>query len=307
MPAAVVESGPAAGVIAAALAGRQLGLPDVISFDMGGTTAKASVIAGGEIAVTAEYEVGGSGNANRWQNGTGHPIRVPVIDLAEVSAGGGSIAWIDPGGSLRVGPHSAGADPGPAGYGAGGTPPTVTDADLVLGYLDRQSLLGGALVVDIAAAERAIEHARRPPARADGAGGGRADRRDRQRQHGRGAADRFDRTRPRCARVQPDRVRRRRAGACRGSGGGIANPRGHRPAGARRVLRAWPGRERSEARLRAHIVRRSRHASIRRVSPPRSPRWRRPGRPCWTPRMCRRSAARCRARPMCAIAARPMN
>jgi len=159
MPAAVVESGPAAGVIAAALAGHQLGVSDVISFDMGGTTAKASVIAGGEIAVTAEYEVGGSGNANRWQNGTGHPIRVPVIDLAEVSAGGGSIAWIDPGGSLRVGPHSAGADPGPAGYGAGGTLPTVTDADLVLGYLDRESLLGGALIVDIAAAERAIDQA----------------------------------------------------------------------------------------------------------------------------------------------------
>ncbi len=159
MPAAIVESGPAAGVIAAALAGRQLGLADVISFDMGGTTAKASVIAGGEIAVTAEYEVGGSGNASRWMNGTGHPIRVPVIDLAEVSAGGGSIAWIDPGGSLRVGPHSAGADPGPAGYGAGGTSPTVTDADLVLGYLDRQSLLGGALIVDIVAAEGAIDHA----------------------------------------------------------------------------------------------------------------------------------------------------
>ena len=159
MPAAVVESGPAAGVIAAALAGHQLGVSDVISFDMGGTTAKASVIAGGEIAVTAEYEVGGSGNANRWQNGTGHPIRVPVIDLAEVSAGGGSIAWIDPGGSLRVGPHSAGADPGPAGYGAGGTLPTVTDAGLVLGYLDRESLLGGALIVDIAAAERAIDQA----------------------------------------------------------------------------------------------------------------------------------------------------
>ena len=156
MPAAVVESGPAAGVIAAGLAGRQLGLPDVISFDMGGTTAKASVIAGGEIAVTAEYEVGGAGSGSRWRNGTGHPIRVPVIDLAEVSAGGGSIAWIDPGGSLRVGPHSAGASPGPAGYGAGGTHPTVTDADLILGYLDRHSLLGGGMSVDIEAAERAI-------------------------------------------------------------------------------------------------------------------------------------------------------
>ena len=156
MPAAVVESGPAAGVIAAALSGRQLGLKDLISFDMGGTTAKASVIANGEIAVTAEYEVGGGASANRWRNGTGHPIRVPVIDLAEVSAGGGSIAWVDPGGSLRVGPHSAGASPGPAAYGLGGTRPTVTDANIVLGYLDRTALLGGDLKIDLAAAERAI-------------------------------------------------------------------------------------------------------------------------------------------------------
>ena len=156
MPAAAVESGPAAGVVAAALAGRQLGLPDLISFDMGGTTAKASLIAGGEIAVTAEYEVGGAGNANRWLHGTGHPIRVPVIDLAEVSAGGGSIAWVDPGGALKVGPRSAGADPGPAAYGRGGEAATVTDANVVLGYLDREALLGGDLKVDLAAAESAI-------------------------------------------------------------------------------------------------------------------------------------------------------
>jgi N-methylhydantoinase A len=159
LPAAVVESGPAAGVIAASLAGRQLDRPNVISFDMGGTTAKASVIVGGEIAVTADYEVGGAANAKRWMHGTGHPIRVPVIDLAEVSAGGGSIAWIDPGGALKVGPHSAGADPGPAAYGAGGTRPTVTDADVVLGWLDRAALLGGALRIDRAAAERAIADA----------------------------------------------------------------------------------------------------------------------------------------------------
>ncbi|HYB40753.1 MAG TPA: hydantoinase/oxoprolinase family protein, partial [Candidatus Methylomirabilis sp.] len=101
MPAMAVESGPAAGVIAAALAGRRLGLANLISFDMGGTTAKASLIEGGEIKTTSEYEVGGDGNARRWLHGTGHPIRVPVIDLAEVSAGGGSIAWIDPGGALR--------------------------------------------------------------------------------------------------------------------------------------------------------------------------------------------------------------
>jgi N-methylhydantoinase A len=143
-------------VIAAALAGRQLGRPNLISFDMGGTTAKASVIVGGEVAVTAEYEVGGAANAKRWMHGTGHPIRVPVIDLAEVSAGGGSIAWVDPGGALKVGPHSAGADPGPAAYGAGGTRATVTDADVVLGWLDREALLGGALPIDLAAAERAL-------------------------------------------------------------------------------------------------------------------------------------------------------
>ncbi len=159
MPAMAVESGPAAGVIAASLAGRQLGRPNLISFDMGGTTAKASVIAGGEVSVTAEYEVGGSGHANRWMHGTGHPIRVPVIDLAEVSAGGGSVAWVDPGGSLKIGPHSAGAAPGPAAYGRGGTLPTVTDADVVLGYLDREALLGGDLPVDLAAAEQAIEGA----------------------------------------------------------------------------------------------------------------------------------------------------
>ncbi len=157
MPAMAVESGPAAGVIAASLAGRQLARPNLISFDMGGTTAKASVIVNGEVSVTAEYEVGGSGHANRWMHGTGHPIRVPVIDLAEVSAGGGSIAWVDPGGALKVGPHSAGAAPGPACYGAGGTLPTVTDADVVLGYLDPEALLGGALRVDLAAAVRAIE------------------------------------------------------------------------------------------------------------------------------------------------------
>ena len=163
MPAAAVESGPAAGVVAAALVGRQLGLPNVLSFDMGGTTAKASVIVGGEVAVTAEYEVGGAGNAKRWIAGTGHPIRVPVVDLAEVSAGGGSIAWIDPGGALKVGPHSAGAAPGPAAYGRGGTRPTVTDANIVLGYLDGAALLDGGLPIDRAAAERAIaEHVAAP-------------------------------------------------------------------------------------------------------------------------------------------------
>ena len=156
MPAMAVESGPAAGVVAATLAARQIGRLDMLSFDMGGTTAKASLIRNGRYETTPEYEVGGGASGNRFMNGTGHPIRVPVIDLAEVSAGGGSIAWVDRAGSLRVGPKSAGAEPGPVCYGRGGGEPTVTDCNLLLGYLDRSSLLGGELAIDFAAAERAI-------------------------------------------------------------------------------------------------------------------------------------------------------
>ena len=156
MPAMAVESGPAAGVVAAALVARQTGHLDLLSFDMGGTTAKASLIRDGQYETTPEYEVGGGASGNRWMHGTGHPIRVPVIDLAEVSAGGGSIAWVDRAGSLRVGPKSAGAEPGPVCYGRGGREPTVTDCNLLLGYLDKGSLLAGDLPIDHAAAEAAV-------------------------------------------------------------------------------------------------------------------------------------------------------
>jgi N-methylhydantoinase A len=156
MPAIAVESGPAAGVVAAAVVARQTGRLDLLSFDMGGTTAKASLIRGGQYETTPEYEVGGGSSMSRWMTGTGHPIRVPVIDLAEVSAGGGSIAWVDRAGALRVGPNSAGADPGPVCYARGGAEPTVTDADLLLGYLDKGSLLAGDLPVDHAAALAAV-------------------------------------------------------------------------------------------------------------------------------------------------------
>jgi N-methylhydantoinase A len=156
MPAMAVESGPAAGVVAAALVARQTGRLDLLSFDMGGTTAKASLIRNGQYETTPDYEVGGGSSMTRWMNGTGHPIRVPVIDLAEVSAGGGSIAWVDRAGALRVGPKSAGANPGPACYGRGGAEPTVTDCDLLLGYLDTKSLLDGELAIDLAAAEAAV-------------------------------------------------------------------------------------------------------------------------------------------------------
>jgi N-methylhydantoinase A len=156
MPAMTVESGPAAGVVAAALVARQSGRLDLLSFDMGGTTAKASLIRRGKYETTPDYEIGGGSSMTRWMNGTGHPIRVPVIDLAEVSAGGGSIAWVDRAGVLRVGPRSAGADPGPVCYGRGGSEPTVTDCNLLLGYLDRNSLLAGELAIDRAAAEASV-------------------------------------------------------------------------------------------------------------------------------------------------------
>ena len=157
IPAMAVESGPAAGVVAAALVARQTGRQNLLSFDMGGTTAKASLVRDGRYDTTPEYEVGGGSSMMRWTSGTGHPVRLPVIDLAEVSAGGGSIAWIDRAGALRVGPKSAGADPGPACYAHGGTEPTVTDCNLLLGYLDNQSLLGGELPIDHAAATGAVQ------------------------------------------------------------------------------------------------------------------------------------------------------
>ena len=156
MPAMTVESGPAAGVVAAALAARQTGRGNVLSFDMGGTTAKSSLIREGTYETTPEFEVGGAVSGRRLLHGTGHPIRVPVIDVAEVSAGGGSIAWIDRAGALRVGPHSAGAEPGPVCYRRGGREPTVTDCNLLLGYLDQGSLLGGALPIDVTATHDAV-------------------------------------------------------------------------------------------------------------------------------------------------------
>ena len=157
IPAVTIESGPAAGVVAATLVARQSGRQNLISFDMGGTTAKASLIRDGRYETTAEYEVGGGPSTARSTSGTGHPIRLPVIDLAEVSAGGGSIAWVDRAGALRVGPRSAGAVPGPVCYARGGSEPTVTDCDLLLGYLDQQSLLDGDLRIDPAAAAAAVE------------------------------------------------------------------------------------------------------------------------------------------------------
>ncbi|MCZ6538259.1 MAG: hydantoinase/oxoprolinase family protein [Chloroflexi bacterium] len=157
-PVFMVESGPAAGAVAAAALGSSLGQPNVISFDMGGTTAKASLIRDGKPHVTKDYSVGGvgQGGLGAFGGASGYPIRTPVVDLVEIGAGGGSIAWVDSGGALRVGPHSAGADPGPVCYGLGGSEPTITDANLSLGRLDPDYFAGGEMSLDLDAARTAI-------------------------------------------------------------------------------------------------------------------------------------------------------
>ena len=157
-PVFMVESGPAAGAVAAASLGSALGYPNVISFDMGGTTAKASLIRNGQPNITKDYSVGGAAQSGDGAFGgaSGYPIRTPVVDLVEIGAGGGSIAWVDSGGALRVGPQSAGADPGPVSYGLGGKEPTITDANLILGRLDPSYFADGQISLDTEAAKNAI-------------------------------------------------------------------------------------------------------------------------------------------------------
>ncbi|MGE0797485.1 MAG: hydantoinase/oxoprolinase family protein [Lautropia sp.] len=160
LPSHCIESGPAAGAIGAAALGKRHGLGNLIAFDMGGTTAKVCLIEDGEPRLTAELEVGAALNAGqRLLSGGGYVVRAPALDLAEIGAGGGSLARIDAGGALRVGPGSAGAHPGPVCYGRGGTTPTVTDANVVLGFLSRSHLLDGAMAIDAAAAQTAIDDA----------------------------------------------------------------------------------------------------------------------------------------------------
>ena len=149
LPVAMLESGPVGGFIAAARTGAALGYPNVIGFDMGGTTAKASPARNGEPQISHGYHIGGYAS--------GQPMMLPVVDTVEVGSGGGSIARVDSTGSLKVGPVSAGADPGPACYGKGGTEPTVTDANVVLGRLDPNRFLGGEMPLDIEAARDAID------------------------------------------------------------------------------------------------------------------------------------------------------
>jgi N-methylhydantoinase A len=145
-PIHIIESGPAGGVVGAQALARAKRLPKIVTFDMGGTTAKAAMVEDGEVTRAHEYAVGaGIMIGSRLLTGAGYTLKVPAIDLAEVGAGGGSLVWIDPAGALQVGPESAGAMPGPVCYDTGGTTPTVTDANLVLGYINPAHLVGGAL------------------------------------------------------------------------------------------------------------------------------------------------------------------
>jgi N-methylhydantoinase A/oxoprolinase/acetone carboxylase beta subunit len=152
-PVRIIESGPTAAVIASQHYGSLFQIKDMFCFDMGGTTAKSCLIQKGQAGMVSTFEVG---RVQRFKKGSGLPIQVPVVDLMEIGAGGGSMAKISSMGLLQVGPESAGADPGPVCYGKAGATPTVTDADLVLGYLDPDYFLGGTMVLDKSAAENAI-------------------------------------------------------------------------------------------------------------------------------------------------------
>lgn len=159
-PVQIIESGPAAGTLGAAHFAKLAQLDKVIAFDMGGTTAKLALVEGGKATRTNDFEVA---HVHRFKRGSGIPVRVSVVDLIEIGAGGGSIAKLTAVGTLQVGPESSSAVPGPACYGQGGTEPTVSDADLVLGYLDGGSFLGGRMKLDSAAAEQAIKRSLADP------------------------------------------------------------------------------------------------------------------------------------------------
>ena len=149
-PIALLESGPVAGVMAAAELGRRLGNRNVLTLDIGGTTAKTSAVRGGEVRIDTLHHIG------KTPSFAGYPVQVPTVEIVEIGAGGGSVVWSDQAGGLHVGPRSAGADPGPACYGRGGMEPTLTDANLVAGRLDPGYFLGGAMPLDPAAAEQAL-------------------------------------------------------------------------------------------------------------------------------------------------------
>src|SRR5207302_9505642 len=151
-PITMVESGPASGVLGAAVLGQLIGERNIITLDIGGTNAKCSLIDDGRVQVINTYTIG------RSKSSSGYPLMVPVIDIVEIGNGGGSIAWIDPQGKLHVGPRSAGAVPGPVAYGRGGTEPTTTDANLFAGRISSTYFCGGEIDADMPAIEGAFSH-----------------------------------------------------------------------------------------------------------------------------------------------------
>src|SRR5262249_30873731 len=150
IPITMVESGPASGFLGAAELGRLIGEPNVLALDIGGTTAKCSLIRDGQVKIVSDYWI------ERTRRSSGYPLLVPVVDLVEIGAGGGSIAWVDDFGKLRVGPQSAGAVPGPVAYGRGGTEVTTTDANLALGRINADYFCGGELDADMVAVDQAL-------------------------------------------------------------------------------------------------------------------------------------------------------
>ena len=249
-PIVLLESGPAGGVSAAVRNCEQAGMPGVILGDMGGTTFDVSLIQElrPEIRTQSLLHT--------------HAVRAPTIDIDSIGAGGGSIAWIDSGGGVRIGPESAAADPGPACYGRGGTRPTVTDCNLLLGYVDPDSFLGGEFKLDVKAAQRAVAAASRRTARRIGRRGGVDRARGRQRADGAGDAHHDRGARARSARARLHVLRRRRAGACHRSRAGAGDQARHRPPAARPLQRLGHGRggspvrraDRSRNRARSHHV-----------------------------------------------------
>ena len=259
-PAAIVESGPAAGVIACARLAEALGIANAISFDMGGTTAKSAMIEDGKPSMTTEYEVGAGINlSSKLVKGGGYPIKLPFIDVSEIGSGGGSIVAIDETGALKVGPASAGAAPGPVCYGAGGEQPTFTDAVLTLGYLNQSSPGGGAVRLDAQRSFAVFEDkvARRSACLATMRPSAfhHSGRHDDPRGEGR-----HDLSRSRPARLRARRLRRQRS-RCRCCGGPrTVDPHRADPAGARRVLRARHPHVEGRARVfRQPVPQRARH------------------------------------------------